>query len=613
MSLVLVHPEALNKFSSLPEGFFWFYADDSAAIELLISARYGEQRRLLSPESFQEKVALLRRDFLLWLDTALEGFPGERWIPASVFKDVFVTPMFLHAVALVVLNEACQVGRNVLVVTASAALARQVHAWGSDCAIVGKRHFWRDSLTVWLQALRQFFWRQIRLAGAGFLARSILGKTLWVRLRTVDVLVDTFLLEGDLRADGVYRDRFLPGLFEYYRDCGCAAAALVSTETLSFARLPTHYRAMRQCETPIVPPEYLLRWQDILNGMRAVMMALCVASRLRRQSFHGFDIGILAASWWRIASLRSAVPMALLGLAKRLSDAGAKPALVLVWCENQASDKALQLSFTRVLGKTNVIALHQYFPFANIVNFFTTDGEVRHGVSAKTHWVCGEQMKTRCSAYNGLSEYRVVPALRYDHLHRPQAVADGDDLVVFLTSNFQESLAILEIALADISATFRFFRSVVVKPHQALNVDFQSVALKRWPEIRDQPLIWERGASVELLARAALVLTAGSSVAMEAIGVGIPVVIAGRKAGLEVNPLEGVAVDFWRTAYSAEKFEQLLTSWFKSLPSKEMRRTYGRELLANYFEPVTEAGMQVFLPANWSALNAKTGQSRATI
>lgn len=613
MSLVIVHPKALNKFSSLPEGFSWFYADDSAGIDLLISERYGEGRRLLSPESFQEKVASLRRDFLSWLDTALEGLPGERWIPASVFKDVFVTPMFLHTVALVVLNEARQAGRNVLVVTGSAAFASQLHVWGRGSDIVAQHHFWQDSLKVWFQALRQFFWRQIRLAGAGFLARWVLGKAFWLRLRTVDVLVDTFLLEGDLRADGVYSDRFLPSLFEYYRDRRCAAAALVSTETLKFSRLLTHYRAMRQCETLVVPPEYLLRWHDILKGACAVMMALCVASRFRRHSFRGLDIGILAAAWWRVASLRSAVPMALLGLAKRLAHGGAKPALVLIWCENQAPDKALQLAFSREFGKANVIALHQYFPFANIVNFFSTDGEVRHGVSAKTHWVCGEQMKLLFSAYDGFGEYRVVPALRYDYLHRPLAVAEGGDLVVFLTSNFEESLAILEIALANIGATLRVFRSVVVKPHQALNVDFKSVALERWPGIRNQPLLWESGASVELLGRAALVLTAGSSVALEAIGIGIPVVIAGRKAGLEVNPLEGVAVDFWRTAYSAEKFEQLLTSWFESLPPKKIRCAYGQELLADYFEPITEAGMRVFLPENWSTSSAETETSGAEV
>lgn len=604
MSLVVVHPNALNKFPSLPEGFTWFYADDSAAIDLMISDRYGEGQRLMSPKSFQEKVVLLRRNFLLWLDAALEGLPGERWIPASTFKDVFITPMFLHTVGLVVLKEARQAGRNVLVVTASAALARQVHVWGHDCVIVAKRHFWQDFLMVWLQALRQFFWRQIRLAGAGLLARWILGKGLWLRLRTADVLVNTFLQEGDLQVDGIYQNRFLPGLFEYYRDCGCVAVALASTEALRFARLRSHYRAMLKCDTLVVPSEYLLRLRDILKGAFTTILALSVPSRFRQHSFEGVDIRMLATSWWRIACLRSVVPMALLGVAKQLGDGGVSPTLVLIWYENQASDKALQLAFAREMNKANLIALHQYFPFANIVNFFSTDGEVRHGVSTKTHWVCGEKMKSRFSAYDGLSKYHVVPALRYGHLHGQQAVADGDDLIVFLTSNFEESLAILEIALADIGAALQFFRFVVVKPHQALAVDFKLVAQQRWPQIHDERLIWEATTSIELLARAALVLTAGSSVALEAIGVGVPVVIAGRRAGLEVNPLEGIAEDFWRTAYSAEKFKQLLTTWFVSLPPKKVRYANCQKLMVDYFEPVTDAGMRIFLPENWSQCNA---------
>lgn len=606
MSLTVVHPKALNSFPSLPEGFCWFYADESAGIDLQIAGRYGEARRLLAPELFQEKIANLRQDFLLWVDAALEGLPGKSWIPSSLFKDVFVTPMFLHAVALVVLNEARQSERCVFVVTASSALARQVQAWGRDCSVVSKRYFWRDSVAILVGALSQYFWRQFRLTSAGYLARLILGKAFWLRLRAVDVLVDTFLLEGDLQLDGVYRNRFLPGLFEFYQDRGCVAASLASTEALSFSKLPAHYRAMRQSKSLVVPPEYFLRWCDVIGGARSAMMSLAVASRFRQHRFRGLDIGILAACWWRIACLRSVVAMTLLGLARRLADGGVRPALVLIWCENQASDKALQFAFAEGVGEANVVALLQYFPFANVVNFFNTDGEVRHGVSAKVHWVCGTKMTELCSAYTNLIEYQVVPALRYDHLHRPQAVAVCEDLVVFLTSNFEESISILKIALENIDALSLLFRSVVVKPHQALNVDFQSIAIQRWPEISDKPLRWEFGVtSVELLGKAALVLTAGSSVALEAIGIGVPVVIAGRKAGLEVNPLEGIAKDYWRTAYSAHEFLQLLTSWFKSLPSKEIRLAYGQLFMADYFEPVTQMGMQAFLPRNWSASNAK--------
>jgi hypothetical protein len=99
-----------------------------------------------------------------------------------------------------------------------------------------------------------------------------------------------------------------------------------------------------------------------------------------------------------------------------------------------------------------------------------------------------------------------------------------------------------------------------------------------------------------LLHSAGLVITAGSSVALEAIISGIPVVIVGRKAGLELNSLDGVDNLFWRIVYSSDDFKGVLASGFRDLPSRELRYSYGQEILAGYFEPITEAGMRVFLP-----------------
>jgi hypothetical protein len=48
--------------------------------------------------------------------------------------------------------------------------------------------------------------------------------------------------------------------------------------------------------------------------------------------------------------------------------------------------------------------------------------------------------------------------------------------------------------------------------------------------------------------------------------------------------------------YSSSDFKEILSSWFQILPSKELRREYGQEILAGYFEPITEVGMRVFLP-----------------
>jgi hypothetical protein len=599
MALILVHPKALNTILSLPDKFSWFYADDSASVCKIISEKFGDDRRLLSPKLFQERSADLRYDFLSWLDSVLDGLPGDSWIPSSVFKDIFITPVFLHSVALVILGEATREGKNILLVTTSEILVDQILSGEKESTVVGKIFYKYESLNLAFQAWRQWIWRPIRFACAGFMARNILGKAYQNRLQSVEVLVDTFLLDGDLQPDGAYHNRFLPGLFEYYREKKCVAAALASTEALKFSRLISTYRAMNLSNTLFAPTEFFIGPRDIFWGALKSLVGIRSTSIFSHQTFRGIDIEVLASQWWRIANLRTTIPHALVCLAKKMHTSHVKPNLMLVWFENQASQKAVQLSFNNHLNTTELIALHQYFPFPNVISFFSTDGEVMHGLSAKKHWVCGKRMLPLFSAYDHSAAYKVVPALRYNYLYETQSegLKSKNALIVFLTSDLEESLCILDIAFSNIGHTLAHFDAIVIKPHQALNIDFQSIVLDRWPDAyKNNAITWKVVMVSNLLHSAGLVITAGSSVALEAIISGIPVVIVGRKAGLELNSLDGVDNLFWRIVYSSDDFKGVLASGFRDLPSRELRYSYGQEILAGYFEPITEAGMRVFLP-----------------
>lgn len=599
MALILVHPRELSKVSSLPDSFSWFYADDITSVYQIISDKFGDDRCLLSPKVFQEKSANLRHNFLSWLDSVLDNLPPDSWIPSSVFKDIFITPVYLHSVALVVLEEATQSGGNVLIVTSSQILVDQILSTYKKSVVMGKIFYMREGFKIAVQAWRQWLWRSIRFACAGMIARNILGKAHQRRLQSVEVLVDTFMLDGDLKSDGRYHNRFLPGLFEFYREKNCVAAAFTSTETLKFRRLISTYRAMKLSPTLFAPPEFFLSPLDVSFGAFKSLIGLRSASIFSSHAFMGINMHVLAARWWRIASLRTAIPHALLSTAKKMQESDLRPNLVLIWFENQASQKALNFSFDKYSKATQLIALHQYFPFPNAINFFSTDGEVSHGLSAKTHWVCGKKMLPLFSAYDNSAKYQVVPALRYNYLHklRDDLPVKKKILMLFLTSNLEESLCILEIAFSNIADALKHFDAIVIKPHQALNIDFKSIVQRRWPDSCDNSAIdWVEVGGSNLLYSSDLVLTAGSSVALEAIIFGIPVVVVGRKAGVELNSLDRVTDSFWRKVYSSSDFKEALSSWFQTLPSKELRRNYGQEVLVNYFEPITEVGMRVFLP-----------------
>lgn len=601
MTLTLVHSHALLSCPAFPSDAYWLYADDDPQTVEKIDQHFGFERRLISPADFQVRAAGLRASFMTWADRCLRNEIAEDWIPASYFKDVYATPVFLHLVCLHLISEALQSNRSLVVISASEALALQLgqlaEETGQPFALIGQNEFRIQAHRIRLRTWRHLLLRPLRLLAASLLARAILGEKQIRRLKGVEILVDSFLLDGDLDSSGRYHDRFLPGLLDNYHRHGRVAASMANTESIPFPKLAGAYSAMARSKTLFSPAELFLRGGDIFQGQWKAWRAARRTPNFALMPFEGVAVQHVAGFWWSVSTWRSVVARILTVVGKRMAARGIAPQLYLDWFENQPLDKGMQIAFSYTGSPTKTVAVRQYFPAENVVSFFSTSGEVARGVVPRTNWVCGRRTAELFARHDLNGVYRAVPALRYSHLYVEQeALPAGDHLVIFLTSGLNESLAILNLAFTKIEKTLAHFRSVRVKPHQALKTDIAELANVRWPKIGNLAVTWENGASSELLQSAALVLTAGSSVAIEALCRGIPVVLSGRTAGLDVNPLEDVDNAIWRTAYSPEDFTILLKTWLPGLPSISERRAAGLELRADYFEPVTDDGMRAFLP-----------------
>lgn len=602
MSLTLVHSRALHSFTVLPSDACWLYADDDPQTVEKIDRQFGFERRLISPADFQVRAANLRAPFMAWMDCCLQNEVAEDWIPASYFKDIYSTPVFLHLVCLHILNEALQTKQSLVVVSGSEALALQLRQlageMGQPFTLIGENEFRRDARRVRLLAWRHLLLRPLRLLAASLLSKVVLGRKQIQRLKEVEILVDSFLLDGDLDSSGRYHDRFLPGLLDYYHRYGLIAASAASTEAISFLRLKDVYSAMARSQTLFSPTELFLQLRDIIQGQWNAWRALKRVPDFALTPFQGVAIQFVAGFWWSIAIRHSVVARILIVVGDRMASRGIRPRLYLDWFENQPLDKGMQIAFSYPGSSTETVAVRQYFPAENVVSFFSSSGEVARGVVPRVNWACGRRTAELFARHDLSGIYRAVPALRYSHLYTEQEpLPAGDQLVLFLTSGLDESLTILNLVFARIEQSLAHFDSIRVKTHQALKTDIVTLANKRWPQIRNLAVTWENGASSELLQSAALVLTAGSSVAIEALCRGVPVVLTGRTAGLDVNPLEDIDSDAWRSAYSPEDFASLLKNWLPGLPPIAERRAAGLKLRAEYFEPVTEDGMRVFLPA----------------
>ena len=591
MTLSVAHPQRLGW---LADDDRWIYTDDDIIDYARTAAEYGEARRLLDPAALQAAISRTTSEYLDWVDAVLVDQPPHYWLAASYFKDVVCTPTLLHLACLRAATDGSTAGHNIVVVTRSAALATQIVALGGRrCSSAAM--WWPDALKRSAAGWAHWLVRPWQIWLRSVLAAVQLGSDYRDKLKNVQVLVDTFFFAEDLAPDGHYEDRFSPGLIDWYQTQGLRAASMPYTGHLPLCVMRGAYRRMRDSGTLFALGESFLGIADCLLGAWHALRTLQQPPDFAAVPFCGIQVSPLVSRWWRLSALQTVTSQIWKRVPRNMRRHGLQPDYVFDWYENQPLDKAICLGFGADSGHTHVIAGRQYFPASGIVNFFSTAGEISAGATPTLNWVCGKRIAALFERYDHVGRYTVVPALRYAHLFTDVVAAEERSLAIFLTSSPQESMSILECVFAADTACFGF-ESVLIKMHQSVDDQFRELAEKRWPAIRASRVSWDRRSASAILDEARLVVTGGSSVALEAVCRGAPVIVSGRSAGINFNVLDGVDQQLWRLAYNSKEFEHLVREWLPHVPGRASRREAGRRIRDEHFEMVTPATMQAFDP-----------------
>ena len=593
MSLSVTHPDRLV---SLDQDAVWLYADDDIAGYARVAKQYGTDRRLLDPPDFQIQLLESADDFLKWVDGALVDCPPDYWIAASWFKDMFCTPMFLHLACLRIALTGNNRHKRVVIVTRSPGLTQQIRQLG-DAPMAGTTTTSLHAVARWINGWLHFLARPFLLYVRTLLAKLTLGNAYLAGMKKPALLVDTFLFAEDLAADGRFSDRFFPGLIDWFRQRGRDAASMPFTGNIPLRKMRPVYRRMKLSAVPFLAGEMFLGLADCLIG---TWRALCLYARppqFAAKPFGNIPIARIANYWWKQSALNTVNYQIWRRLPRRMADRGFRPETILEWYENQPLDKAITLGFQLDCRDATVIAVRQYFPAFGVVNFYSTSGEVTAGAAPKQNWACGKRIAELFARHDSVGHYKVVPALRYAHLFEPAAAdPQGQTLVIFLTSSYEESTGILESVFAAEEAARSGFTEILVKPHQSLRGDIRAEAGQTWPASRNQNVRWTQQATQQLLDAAKLVVTAGSSVALEAVCRGVPVAVVGRVAGINLNPLETIDPRLWRLIYGAGDFQRLVTAWLPDVPALQARREIGLLVRNQYLQSPAPDAMLAFDP-----------------
>ncbi|MDD2914588.1 MAG: hypothetical protein PHP70_04645 [Gallionella sp.] len=558
----------------------WIYADDDLEIFRQTRDTLTKSTPLLSAEAFQQAALDLQASFVGWVDECMSTTPRSYWLATPLSKNPFESHLFLHLIWMVVIDQAIKEEKcnNMIIVTSShglsLALAELCLIRGCEYKHCGKISSFLRQCRHNLTALAKWLGKLLLLSCRVVIAKLIFtNKFVKDRLANLELLLETYIHDGDINSDGSCKDRYFPGLMAYYQSQGIKAGYFPLLHHTPLMHLWKTYSAMKRSQTPFVPFEAFVSFGDIMHAA-LVSLRHALTYRLQRPlAFQGIPVNYLVRAECFIAGLRSVIPFALKSAPRHMADAGIKPKWFIDWFENQTLDKAIVLGFKESQPECRIIAVRQYGFLTNIPYLFSSSGEVAAGVVPEENWLCGDAQKPMMSRFDSMGNYSVVPALRYAYLHQSApAIEQGNALLVLLTYSDEESMGILDCVTPLCHGEELGISRIIVKTHPDINLtQFRQKAEQRFPALKTNIVEWTNRKLNETLPAAKAVVTSGSSSAVEAVCRGIPVVLIGRQAGLNFNPLEGVDIKMWGFAYNSADIREALTERFneKQLPKSE--------------------------------------------
>lgn len=603
MEISIAAPECVSRLGAVEGG--WIYADEDLEVFHLVRDVLSKFPPLVPPKVFQQAALDLQVPFVEWVDECMSTTPCDYWLATPLSKNPFESQLFLHLIWMVLIDQAIRQGESkITVITAShgltLALSELCRIRGFGCIQYGKtrnlfRYWWGN-----FSSLAKWFGKLFLLSYKTTLARGVFTEEYVAsRLTAIELLIETYILDGDVGKDGHCRGRYFSGLLEYYRSQGIKAGYFPLLYHVPFFRLRAIYVAMKKSEDHFIPFEAFISFRDIAHAAWKSLRYGLTHWPPSTLFFQGLPVTRLVRTESFRAGLRGMMPFALANTPRRMAEAGIKPKWFIDWFENQVLDKGVVLGLRKGLPECHPIAVRQYVPLSNALSLFSSSGEVAAGVAPAENWVCGEALKPMVSRFDAVGKYFVVPALRYSYLHQTiPSMMKADTLLVLLTQSAEESMSILDCVAPLCQEEEKSISHFIVKPHPNVYLAaLRKKAKRHFPILETNIVEWSNKKLSDLLSIAKIVVTSGSSAAVEAVCLGIPVVLIGRQVGLNFNPLEGIDHRMWVIVYTPGELKEAIANKFSEVRLSDKERfEIAERTRKTFFMEAGSGEMHSFLP-----------------
>ncbi len=576
----------------------WLYLGSDYIRLRQIEQQLGDSFSRIDISRLHEDVAYeLRKPFMAWMDdlNARNGAELDWWFGAIASRNVYRSNLYQYTCYLELLRRILkgEGERPSFIVVQSYGLMEAVVLWirslGMAAPVLGIRKAKWDrrlrSLREYTNVTR-FIARSVWYEFSASCTRLLYGKK--IINNGANTLIDTFILDNCLSKDGIYKDRYFPGLSEYMHGKGMDAV-IHPVLCVSARQSWAVFQRMRCSSVPFIIQEDFLMVSDYFS---AVVSAIRISRKhITASKFLEFDM-MPVLEEERKTRFANPIMEAVLAyrLYARFGQKGIKPKTILKWYENQAIDKAVVAGARAFMPGSKVVGAQMYVHTANQLNLFPSKSESDYGLIPDELLQMSER---QCKMVNDFSpdiRCRLAASLRYVHIFQREqsAINNGENdrniVTILLPGIRGEAAELMDVAMEGLASLPESVH-ICVKMHPSFGAQHprETYGIKSWPKRFGVV----EGSIQEVLRHAAVVISSNSVTMVEAAALGIPVIFVARQTALNINPLDGEDGAVVTKCYSPKELHNAVQSYLNHKEDSSLAREECRTIrVRRYFTEI---------------------------
>lgn len=280
---------------------------------------------------------------------------------------------------------------------------------------------------------------------------------------------------------------------------------------------------------------------------------------------------------------------------KNLSETDITLKLSIDWFEGHPVDKLWNLGIHRYFKGTSNLAYQTFRSFPYYLSNYPIPIEVESKVVPETFALqgkaCQRYVKEFCPHLSAIT----VPAFKNAYLWKDYELKNNSSVLVAFPISIQSSADILDSLIQCNRLLNNEDIKFILKPHPT--IESESILSSLDIELPKNFIFTNQSSFPDLILKSSLLITEASSVCLESLALGKPVIVVQSNIGLTYDPIpDDIPKDLFRRCQDEKSLSEAIIHFVQlNRFQQESFMNFGKEIRSKYFEPISTSGINLFL------------------